>query len=300
MATGITDTASTGADGLIPEVWSAQTRDSLLANLLMANLVDRSFEEEFRGRPLDTIHIDGVGGTTDDTRSGFDVANNISLGAGGTLTSEVITFLTQVNITVDTHAYKYWDLEFELDLKTQFPLMERGADRTSYVVAQSVDDTLAGLVDDFSQAIGTLAAALTDTNVLRAIQYLNDANAQETDRFMLVSAAQQLEFMKVDKYINRLYGEALGGFDPKTGKFRGYFGSVYGVDWYQSTNAEGTNAAGHDNGMWQREAVALVMLDSNRVATDYEISTDSFRHAVHSLFGAAEIRDTSAVFMRGL
>ena len=135
MATGITDTASTGADGLIPEVWSAQTRDSLLANLVGWNLIDRSFEQEMAGRAYDTIRIDGVGGTTDDTRAGFDVSSNITLGAGGTLTAEVITFLTQVSLAINTHAYKFWDLEFELDLMTQMPLMERGAERTAYVVA---------------------------------------------------------------------------------------------------------------------------------------------------------------------
>jgi len=53
VATGITDTASTGADGLIPEVWSASTRDSLLANLVGWNLIDRTFEEEMAGQAYD-------------------------------------------------------------------------------------------------------------------------------------------------------------------------------------------------------------------------------------------------------
>ena len=297
MATGITDTASTGADALIPEVWAHQTRDSLLANLVMANLVDRSFESEVSGQPADTIHIDGVGGTTDDTRSGFDVSSNITLGAGGTLQDEVITFLTQVNISINTHAYKYWDLEFELDLMTQMPLMQRGADRTSYVVAQSIDDTLAGLIDNFSQAIGTLGVSVTHDNILRAVQYLNDANVQEENRVALVSSAQQIELLKIEKYINSLYQTTLGAAND--GKFRGFFGSLYGVDWYMSTNTEGTNAAGHDNGVWQKEAIACVIIDNNRVATDYEITTDSFRHAVHSIYGAVEVRDTSGVWLKG-
>ena len=114
------------------------------------------------GRAYDTIHIDGVGGTTADTRAGFDVTSNITLGVGGTLTAEVITFLTQIDLAIDTHAYKFWDLEFELDLMTQMPLMERGADRTAYVVAQKADNDCVTLIDNFSQTVGTLAAALTD------------------------------------------------------------------------------------------------------------------------------------------
>lgn len=301
MATGITDTGSTGTDGTIAEIWAIQTRDSFLANLEMANLVDRSFEQEMSGRRGDTIHIDGAGGTTDDTRAGFDVTSNITLGIGGTLTSEVMTLLTQVDLTIDTHAYKFYDLEFELDLKSDFPFMQRGAERTSYVVAQKLDDDLAGLIDNFSQTVGTLAVGLTDDNFLRAVQYLNDSNSPESERFALFSAAQQVELMKVDKYINKMYTpltEATA--DPENGNYRGKFGELYGFDLYQSTNTEGTNAAGHDNGFWQREALALVVLDDQRVAVDYEITTDSHRHAVHSLYGHVEVRDTSGVWGKGL
>ena len=297
MATGITDTDSSNADALIPEEWSQATRDSLLANLVMANIVDREFEEQARGRPFDTIHVDGVGGTTDDTRSGFDATANITLGVGGTLTSEVITFLTQVDIAIDTHSYKFWDLEFELDLMTQMPLMQRGAERTSYVVAQAVDDVGAGLIDNFSQSVGTANIDLTDPNTLRSVQYLNDANAQEHERFAFYSAAQQIGLLQIEVYRNSLYSQAFAG--PKEGKFRGFFGSQYGTDFYMSTNAEGSNSTGHDNGMWQKEALALVMIDNNRIATDYEITTDSFRHAVHSIYGWKEIRDTSGVWQKG-
>ena len=297
MATGITDTGSTGADALIPEVWSANTRDSLLANLVGWNLIDRTFEEEMAGRAYDTIHIDGVGGTTADTRSGLDVTANITLGVGGTLTAEVITFLTQIDLAIDTHAYKFWDLEFELDLMTQMPLMERGADRTSYVVAQKADDDCLALIDNLSQTVGTLATSLTDPDILRAIQYLNDANAQEEKRVGLFSAAEQISLLQIDVYRNSLYDQAFTA--AADGKFRGFFGSKYGIDFYMSTNTEGTNAAGHDNGIWQEQAIAGAMIDHNRIATDYEITTDSFRHAVHSIYGLIEVRDTSGVFAKG-
>jgi hypothetical protein len=263
----------------------------------MPNLVDRSFEAELSGRRGDTIHIDGAGGTTADTIAGFDVTSNITVAAGGTLTSEVMAFLTQVDISIDTHAYKFWDLEHELDLLSEFPLLQRGAERTAYVVAQKVDDDGAGLIDNFSQSVGTLIINLTDANILRGVQYLNDADAPEDRRFALMSAAQQIGMLETEKYVNRLYGTTL--MKPEGGNFKGFFGSLYGVDYYMSTNTEGTNAAGHDNGMWFVEAIALVMVDEQRVATDYEITTDSHRHAVHSIYGWLEVRDTSAVWLKG-
>ncbi len=301
MATGITDTASTGADALIAEVWSSATRDSLLPNLVMGNIVDRSFEEQLSGLIGDTIHVHGVG-DTGDTVSGFNVAdgsNETVLTAGATLTADVLRFMTEVDIAIDTHAYKFFDLEHELDLFTQMDLLERGAERATFTVAFKIDDDGAGLIDDFTQNVGTLGVGLSDNNVLRGVQYLNDANAQEEGRFALVSAAQQLEFLKIEKYVNQLYSTSQSTQQPENGTFRGRFGNLYGVDFYMSTNTEGTNAAGHDNGMWQREALALVVVDNMRSADDYEISTDSHRFAVHSIYGWKEIRDTSGVWAKG-
>lgn len=299
MATGITDSDSTGMDALIPEVWARQTRDSFLPRLVMANLVDRSFEAELDGRPADTIHVDGMGGSTFDTISGFDAASNITVAAGGTLTSEVVTLNTQVDISIDTHAYKFWDLEYELDLFTQFPLLERMAKRSTFAVAQKVDDDGAGLVDNFSQNVGTLAVPLPDSDVRRAKQYLDDADVPEENRRGMTSPAQLSSWLDVEKYNNTLYRTAAITEDPNAGTYRGFVGRLYGIDWYVSNNVEGTNAAGHDSGIWHVEALALVMVDNMRTATDYEITTDSNRFAVHAIYGWKEIRDKAGVWMKG-
>lgn len=296
MATGVTNTGSTGGTDLIPALWAEETRDSLLPNLLMPNLMDRSFEAQLKAQRGDRVHIHGAGGTAVDTISGFDATANITLSAGGTLTSEVITFLTRVSLVIDTHAYKYADLEVEFDQLSNFPLMQRINERTAFVVRQKVDDDCAGLIDNFSQTVGTLAVGLTDANILRAVQYLNDANAQDADRFFLMSAAEQLNLLQIDRYVSKLYQEPLKG--PQAGKFRGYCGQLYGVDCYMSTNVEGTNAAGHDCGLWQKQALLMAMVDDQRNASDYEISTDSMRVAIHSLYGIIEGRDTSGIWVK--
>lgn len=301
MAIAITDTGVTAADTLIPEVWSAATRDTLLPNLVMGNIVDRSFEEQLSGMIGDKIHVGGVGGSGDSI-SGFDPtdgATSTTLAAGATLNAIEMAFQTDIVIDIGTHAYKLYDLEHELDLFTQFDLLERGAARATFAVAQKVDADGTTLIDDFSNSVGTLAVGLSDENILRSVQYLNDANAQEDGRFMLVSAAQQLEFLKIEKYVNQLYSTSASTATPEAGTFRGRFGNLYGVEMYMSTATEGTNAAGHDNGMWQREALALVMVDNMRTADDYEISTDSHRFAVHAIYGWKEIRDTSGVWNKG-
>ena len=300
MANGIQDTDSAGSSTLLPEVWAKQTRDSFLPNLVMANLVDRSFEQELAGRAGHKIWVDGAGGTTAGTSSGFDVTNNPLLAAGGTMTAEVMTLLTQTSITVDTHAYKFWDLEYELDLLTQFPLMERMAERAGFVVAQYVDSIGAGLIDNFSQSVGTAGIDFTDEVIRRGVQYLDDANVPPANRHALISVAQASALLGVEQYRNSLYQGTtdISGSGNK-GTARGPIGNLYGMDWNVSTAVEGANGTGHDNGFWYEEALALVMLDNMRTAQDYEITTDSHRYAVHAIFGWAEMRDTSGVWAKG-
>ena len=240
-----------------------------------------------------------MGGTTADTISGFDAASNITVAAGGTLTSEVVTLNTQVSISIDTHAYKFWDLEYELDLFTQFPLLQRMAERSTFAVAQKIDDDGAGLIDNFSQTVGTLAVPLPDSDIRRAKQCLDDADVPEGRRRGLTSPAQVSEWLDIEKYNNSLYKTSEINSMVVAGTYRGQIGSLYGIDWYVSNNVEGTNAAGHDSGIWYEEALALVMVDNMRTATDYEITTDSNRFAVHAIYGWKEMRDTSGVWAKG-
>ena len=299
MATGITDTDSTGMDATIPEVWALQTRDSFLPKLVMANLVDRSFEAELDGKPADTIRVDGMGGTTADTISGFDAASNITVAAGGTLTSEVVTLNTQVSISIDTHAYKFWDLEYELDLFTQFPLLQRMAERSTFAVAQKIDDDGAGLIDNFSQTVGTLAVPLPDSDIRRAKQYLDDADVPEGRRRGLTSPAQVSEWLDIEKYNNSLYKTAAVTEDPVRGTYRGHIGSLYGIDWYVSNNVEGTNAAGHDNVLLQKEAFALVVQMKPTIHSQYDINYLVDKVVMEQLYGSAVMRNDHAVWIKG-
>jgi len=63
---------------------------------------------------------------------------------------------------------------------------------------------------------------------------------------------------------------------------------------------EGTNAAGHDNGIWQKEALASLIVEEMRTAEHYEITTDTTRYAAHAIYGFIEIRDDHGVYMNGM
>ena len=284
-------TTTTTGDSTIPELWSALTVDDREENLVIFNMYDRRFEEEAGAKAYDTIHIQGIGNYA---------SGATTLGVGGTLSYEAGVFNAQINLAIDTHAYHAFDLETEAEMLSNISHMEKLAHKSGYALSLKMDDDAAGMIDDFgTNIVGSLVTGLEEADVRTAMRMLNDAIAPESGRYAVISPYQHEYFMGIEKFVNSLYKEAITGVSTN-GKYRGFIGTRYGADWYVSGNVEGTNAAGHDNGMFQKEAVAVAVFDQMRTKTFYNIDTDSTKFAVHALYGLKEIRDNHGCFMRGL
>jgi hypothetical protein len=177
--------------------------------------------------------------------------------------------------------------------------MEKLTKASGYAVAHRIDDDAAGLIDNFSQTVGTLAVGFTESDIKRGVQYLNDAFAPEDSRVFVFSPAEQMNLFGIERFVNAQYSASIGNVNVDA-KYKGYVTSILGMDWYMSLNVEGTNAAGHDNGIWQREACATLIVEESRPVSHYEISTDTTRYAVHAIYGFVEVRDDHGVFMKGM
>lgn len=94
------------------------------------------------------------------------------------------------------------------------------------------------------------------------------------------------------------YKEAVGQLSAKAK--RGFFGQALGVNFYKSSNVEGTNAAGHDNAMFHRSAIALVRQISPTTVSQFDIDYLAQKVVSYELFGTQEMRDTSGVWLQGL
>ena len=245
MATGTTEFVdNTTADVFIPELWSNEAIVARPQRTVFARLVNRKFEQNLNYG--DTIHVPSVTDLSARTKS-----------ANTAITYETQTE-TNTNITISTNVYAAMAVENITKIQSNRDLIAVYAGKMGYALDLNTDDTLAGLVDDFTNAVGTLASELTYDDLLRARQYLDDANAPEDGRVIVISPAQEAGMMKLDHFINRDYAAAMG-VGTNTNAERGRFGSWLGMPVYKSTNVEGSNAAGHDNCMMQREAVALVV-----------------------------------------
>ena len=147
--------------------------------------------------------------------------------------------------------------------------------------------------------MGTLAVGFTESDIKRGVQYLNDAFAPEDGRVFVFSPAEQMNLFGIERFVNAQYSASIGNVDVNS-KYKGYVTNILGMDWYMSLNVEGTNAAGHDNGIWQKEACATLVVEESRPVSHCEISTDTTRYAIHAIYGFVEVRDDHGVLMQGM
>ena len=291
MAT--TDTDTTNLSSSVPQMYSHMTADYREANFLYVNLFDRKYEADLSEG--DRVFIHGVDRFQAETAS---QANSLST-AGGSLTFDEANLMARISLVADTHIYQAFDLEYEADLFSNIGLMEKLTKASGYAVAHRIDDDAAGLIDNFSQTVGTLAVGFTESDIKRGVQYLNDAFAPEDGRVFVFSPAEQMNLFGIERFVNAQYSASIGNVNVDS-KYKGYVTNILGMDWYMSLNVEGTNAAGHDNGMWQKDACATLIVEESRTVSHYEISTDTTRYAVHAIYGFVEVRDDHGVWMKGM
>ena len=256
------------------------------ANLGMSGTVSSRYTDEakvgttIRWSPI-TLPNSGASRTKAEGNSGADITYDAQTETATTL-------------TINQHQYSAFELEeFEksLSIVDQTRWYTKAA---AYVVDLGVDDTLAGLVDNFSQLAGTLAVPGTDDDVRRSVQYLDDANAPKDGRFFGMSPAMKSDMLGIDRYASSDFNR--GG---AANIVRGTFGTIYDMTTWVSTNIEGTNAAGHDNDIHQRDAIALAMRMSPRTRRFDDIQNLSEQVAISVIYGVIETRDDHGVFFRG-
>ena len=290
MATGATEFIdSTTADVFIPEIWSPLAIIARENKLLFAKLVDLRYRAALTAG--DTIHVPSVGNLTAQTKT---KASNAAV-------SYQTNTETNVDISIATWEYVAIAVESIVKIQSNRDQLKLYTGKIGYALALAVDDVLAGLVDDFGNYVGTLAVDATYDDYLRARQYLADADAlAEGDVSIIISPAAEAGLLKMDHYIHNDYVAIHGEGARGTAVEKGYSTSFLRTPVYVSVNVEGTNAAGHDNAMLQREALALVMQES---PTTYPAVFDPdyivWKVVMEQLYGTKEMRDDHGVWMKG-
>jgi len=286
VSVGTTDFIdNTSAADYIPEIWSQIVLVAREDALVFANLVDRRWEAGLTFG--DTIHVNDKVNLTLGTKS------------EGTAINFENPTVSQIDITIGTHQYAALAVESITKLQADHDLLALYGQKFGYTLGKGVDDALAVLVDALDNSVGALGVDLTDTNIIRSIQYLDDANAPPSQRAYVVSPGTKSTFLGLEKYINNDYSMIHGTGPRTTQQEHAYVTSFYTIPVYMSVNVDGTNAAGHDNALLQKEAISLVMQMKPTFHSAYDIEYFCDKIAIEQVYGCREMRGDHGVCLFG-
>ena len=247
-------------------------------------LVDRRYKQGLTFG--DTVHVPSVGN--------LGAARTKTKASNAAITYETVTE-TNTDISIATWEYQAMAVESIVKVQGNRDQLKLYAGKMGYSLALAVDDVLAGLVDDVTNTVGTLAVENTDDEWIRARQYLNDANADQKNRAIVISPAAEAGLLKLERFVHADYAT----LHSDTARDQAYSGTWYRMPVFVSTNVEGSNAAGHDNAMLQQEAFALIMQMNAVAHSQYDIDYLVDKVVIENLYGTKEMRDDHACWVKG-
>ncbi|MCR4339630.1 MAG: hypothetical protein NUW01_07060 [Gemmatimonadaceae bacterium] len=280
MSTSLTSTTQAVR---IPAITSAKLIAYREANLGFSGTVSQRYVDEAK-----------VGSTIRWGLLNVRSASSKSEGNSGNDITFAVDTPTAVTLTINQHQYSAFEVEEFVEKLSIVDDEDVETKNAMYAVNLAIDDTLAALIDNADNAVGTLTIDLTDDDTRRGQQYLDDADAPGDGRFFAMAPATKNSMLAINRYASSDFNRGGGANIVK-----GEFGDIYGFRTWVSTNVEGTNAAGHDNGMYHRDFFALALRMAPRVRTFDDISNLSTQKAVSAIWGVTETRDDHGVFARG-
>lgn len=263
----------------IPELWAPEIQMFTKAKLVMAPRVKR-FDSVIKGKG-DTIHVPKVAVMTTTAKSrGVDVVPSANTES-------------EFTMSIDQHFYAARDIEDLAKVQANYDLRSVYTEAIGYALAKKIDTTLTTLATGFSQTVGAAGTALTDANLLRGIQYLDDADAPESDRHFVVRPSVKKDILALDKFV--LFQNV-----NKERVNTGMIGEVYGIEVAVSTNVVVTDASPdvNNNLLFHKEAIACAMQQQPRVQAEYELRGLSTLLVCDAIWGKAEYRDTFGVWFK--
>ena len=266
-----------------PEIWSKKVLPAAEAAKVMAKLVDR-YDEESKGKG-DVIHIPTISNLTASAKSD---QTQVTLQSP----SE-----SSVDINLNRHYESSFLVEDRISIQAAYNLLDKYTPKATESVIRQQDSDLTGLYSGLSQSVGDGSTAVTDANLIRAIQYLDDANAPQSDRHFVIKPCGKADLLAIDKFVRYdARGQAANALPVNTGAF----GEIYGVQVWVTTQVitvTGTPNVVHHL-LFHREAFALAEQQSARVQTQYKQEYLGTLVTVDALWGYVEQRDTFAVDFR--
>ncbi len=283
MATNVTPLV---AGVFIPELWLPIVQEARDAELVAAKrCYDISGFGDIRSKG-DIVHVPKLSLYT-----ASDKTSNTELPSSATTESEF-------TLTVNKHKAVRIAVEDIARAQSAYNLVELYSKQIGQALAKVLDTDLLSLYSGLSQTVGATASSdggISDTNVLRAIRFLDGANAPQDNRSIIVESYGMEDLRLIDKFVRY---DALGAGNMPIRD--GMIGKLYGIDVFATQNVQTTSVVGGTLArglVMHREAFAF--------ATQMQPKIEQWRNAPQladevigqELYGVAEYRDDHGVVL---
>lgn len=298
MALGTNDQTITTGAVFIPTIWSKEVQRATQSTLVLANLVKR-FDDDVADSG-DTLNV--------------PLVSNLTATAKAANTQVTLNAPTETKFTmsINRHFESSYLVEDRLKVQAKYKILEEYSPKAGYAIGQKIDSDIAGLYSGLSQTVGNSTTKITDANLLRGIQYLDDADAPQTDRYFVIKPAGLSNLRLLDKFsrwdalgIVPNPSSGAGGLANGSGVVRrigpnGLVGVVYNIEVYMSTNLvteSGTSDTLH-NLLFHKEALALAIQEKPRMQFQYKQEYLGTLATTDAIWGFGEYRDSFGVDFR--
>jgi len=224
----------TNANVFIADLWSDEIKIARDSKMVMSNTMKRI---NFVGRKGDVLHIPNVG----------------RLAVYDKLPETPVTLQarteTEYTITIDKYKEASFMVEDIVKLQAAYDSMSIYTKQAGYALARDMDNFCLGLraaiYNIASQRVnvtsGGNGAPIDLAAILAAKQLLDDADAPEEGRKLIVSPAQYNDLLTIPEFTSKDFQAAM----PVAS---GVVGSLYGIEVWKSTQVTANSATGYVNG----------------------------------------------------
>lgn len=290
----------TSAAEFIPEVWAQEALLALRSKLSLAKLVTRDTDVAAEFTAGDILHIPVPGTLSANTKT-----------AGSAVTLQAPND-SEVTVTLSNHKEVSFLIEDVTAAQANQSLRQRYMANAVIPLANAIEDALFALYSGFSTSTGTTGTDLTASSIRSARKKLNDNNAPDEGRALIVSTKDEVSILG-DSTLADYFANARAA-----GVAEGSIGRAYGFDVYTS-NRVPVVAGSPDstkNLAITPEAMILAMRSlpteqvpgaermvvtdpesglSIRVTAAYNASYLGVQVTLDVLYGVAELRDLCGV-----
>ena len=230
----------------VPTNWSKKLELARESNKVMAGLVNRRDSDALTGGGI--VNVDFI--------SNLTTTPIASQGSANFQAPQE----SQVQVTISRYYESSVAIEYRLGIQAAYDLVPQYQHKIAEALDKQVETDLTGLYASASNIVGSGTSAITEANIVRAEQYLNDANAPLEDRHLVICPAAKNNLVQISRYTDyQTTGEKPA---PQVGGDMGRVGHVNTFDVHMTTNILGPASTGtviHHNLAFQKDFATLIM-----------------------------------------